>query len=69
MIILNRINSPKIKSMVENNLVLSNMINKTIEGLKSEFNILENPMDKYQYIIDIGKEKVKRIMISVQRLI
>ena len=33
------------------------MINKTIEGLKSEFNILENPMDKYQYIIDIGKEK------------
>ena len=47
----------KIKSMVENNLSLSNMINKTIEGLKSEFNILENPMDKYQYIIDIGKEK------------
>ena len=33
------------------------MVNRTIEDLKSEFKILENPMDKYQYIIDIGKEK------------
>ena len=33
------------------------MVNRTLEDLKSEFNILENPMDKYQYIIDIGKEK------------
>ncbi len=35
------------------------MANSTLEDLKSEFNILENPMDKYQYIIDIGKEKGK----------
>ncbi len=33
------------------------MVNRTLEDLKLEFNILENPMDKYQYIIDIGKEK------------
>ena len=36
---------------------MSSMVNRTLEDLKLEFNILENPMDKYQYIIDIGKEK------------
>jgi len=36
---------------------LSNSIHKRIEELKSEFDILDNPMDKYQYIIDLGKEK------------
>ena len=35
------------------------MISLKIENLKSEFNILDNPMDKYQYIIDLGKEKNK----------
>ena len=30
---------------------------KKIEELKSEFDILDNPMDKYQYIIDLGKAK------------
>jgi len=33
------------------------MINTKIEDLKSEFEILDNPMDKYQHIIDIGKNK------------
>jgi len=32
-------------------------INKKIEDLKSDFSILDNPMDKYQYIIDLGKNK------------
>jgi len=32
-------------------------MHKKIEELKSEFDILENPMDKYQYIIDLGKAK------------
>lgn len=36
---------------------MSNSIHKRIEELKSEFDILDNPMDKYQYIIDLGKEK------------
>tara|TARA_Y100000741_G_C18131877_1_gene509454 strand:- start:212 stop:607 length:396 start_codon:yes stop_codon:yes gene_type:complete len=35
-------------------------MNSSIEQLKSEFDILENPMDKYQYIIDLGKEKNTR---------
>ena len=34
-----------------------NLINIKIESLKSEFDMLDNPMDKYQYIIDLGKEK------------
>jgi len=32
-------------------------INTKLDILKSEFDILDNPMDKYQYIIDLGKEK------------
>ena len=28
-----------------------------IKDLKSEFEILDNPMDKYQHIIDLGKNK------------
>ena len=28
-----------------------------IKDLKSEFDILDNPMDKYQHIIDLGKSK------------
>tara|TARA_B100000902_G_C27287949_1_gene905447 strand:- start:94 stop:498 length:405 start_codon:yes stop_codon:yes gene_type:complete len=36
---------------------LNKSINNKIEELKTEFNILDNPMDKYQYIIDLGKEK------------
>ncbi len=28
-----------------------------IKDLKSEFDILDNPMDKYQHIIDLGKNK------------
>ena len=36
---------------------MNNSINIKIENLKSEFDILDNPMDKYQYIIDLGKEK------------
>jgi len=28
-----------------------------IKNLKSEFEILDNPMDKYQHIIDLGKNK------------
>ena len=36
---------------------MKNSIHKRIEELKSEFDILDNPMDKYQYIIDLGKEK------------
>ena len=35
------------------------MINTKIEHLKSEFNILDNPMEKYQHIIDLGKDKEK----------
>ena len=35
------------------------MISTKIERLKSEFNILDNPMDKYQHIIDLGKYKEK----------
>jgi len=35
------------------------MISSKIENLKSEFNVLDNPMDKYQYIIDLGKDKNK----------
>ena len=35
------------------------MISTKIEHLKSEFNILDNPMDKYQHIIDLGKDKEK----------
>ena len=34
-----------------------NSMNTKIEDLKSEFDILDNPMDKYQHIIDIGKNK------------
>ena len=34
-----------------------NLIHIKIESLKSEFDMLDNPMDKYQYIIDLGKEK------------
>ena len=36
---------------------MNNSINIKIENLKSEFDVLDNPMDKYQYIIDLGKEK------------
>ena len=36
---------------------MNNSINSKIEILKSEFEILNNPMDKYQYIIDLGKDK------------
>ena len=36
---------------------MNNSINSKIEILKSEFEILDNPMDKYQHIIDIGKNK------------
>ena len=36
---------------------MNNSINIKIENLKSEFNMLDNTMDKYQYIIDLGKEK------------
>ena len=36
---------------------MNNLVNSKIEFLKSEFEILDNPMDKYQYIIDLGKEK------------
>tara|TARA_Y100001970_G_scaffold282528_1_gene395524 strand:- start:141 stop:548 length:408 start_codon:yes stop_codon:yes gene_type:complete len=36
---------------------MNNSINIKIENLKSEFNMLDNAMDKYQYIIDLGKEK------------
>ena len=36
---------------------MNNSINSKIEILKSEFEILDNPMDKYQYIIDLGKDK------------
>jgi cysteine desulfuration protein SufE len=28
-----------------------------IQNLKSEFEMLDNPMDKYQHIIDLGKSK------------
>ena len=30
-----------------------------IKDLKSEFDILDNPMDKYQHIIDLGKSKAE----------
>jgi len=36
---------------------MNNLVNSKIEFLRSEFEILDNPMDKYQYIIDLGKEK------------
>ena len=36
---------------------MTDSINIKIEDLKSQFDILDNPMDKYQYIIDLGKEK------------
>ena len=36
---------------------MNNSINIKIENLKSEFDVLDNPMDKYQYIIDLGKDK------------
>ena len=36
---------------------MKDSINTKIDILKSEFDILDNPMDKYQYIIDLGKEK------------
>lgn len=36
---------------------MNKSINNKIEELKTEFSILDNPMDKYQYIIDLGKEK------------
>ena len=39
--------------------MINDTINNKIEILKSEFDILDNPMDKYQYIIDLGKEKEK----------
>ena len=32
-------------------------MNIKIQELKSEFEILDNPMDKYQHIIDLGKNK------------
>tara|TARA_Y100000996_G_scaffold411802_1_gene396622 strand:- start:64 stop:459 length:396 start_codon:yes stop_codon:yes gene_type:complete len=32
-------------------------VNTRIKELKSEFEILDNPMDKYQHIIDLGKNK------------
>ena len=34
-----------------------NSISKKIEDLKSDFSTLDNPMDKYEYIIDLGKDK------------
>ena len=34
-----------------------NSISKKIEDLKSDFATLDNPMDKYEYIIDLGKDK------------
>ena len=37
---------------------MKDSINTKIDILKSEFDILDNPMDKYQYIIDLGKEKI-----------
>ena len=30
-----------------------------IKDLKSEFDMLDNPMDKYQHIIDLGKSKAE----------
>ena len=36
---------------------MNNSINTKIENLKTEFDVLDNPMDKYQYIIDLGKDK------------
>ena len=30
-----------------------------VKDLKSEFDILDNPMDKYQHIIDLGKSKAE----------
>ena len=36
---------------------MNNSINAKIERLNSEFEILDNPMDKYQHIIDLGKDK------------
>tara|TARA_A100001037_G_scaffold297200_1_gene318838 strand:- start:354 stop:758 length:405 start_codon:yes stop_codon:yes gene_type:complete len=34
-----------------------NSISKKIEDLKFDFSTLDNPMDKYEYIIDLGKDK------------
>ena len=36
---------------------MTDSVNIKIEDLKSQFDILDNPMDKYQHIIDLGKEK------------
>ena len=36
---------------------MKDSIYKKIEDLKSDFTVLENPMDKYEYIIDLGKHK------------
>ena len=36
---------------------MTDSINIKIEDLKSEFDILDNPMNKYQHIIDLGKNK------------
>ena len=36
---------------------MNNSINIRIENLKSEFDIFDNPMDRYEYIIDLGKNK------------
>ena len=36
---------------------MNDSINIRIENLKSEFDIFDNPMDRYEYIIDLGKNK------------
>ena len=45
---------------------MNNSINAKIERLNSEFEILDNPMDKYQHIIDLGKDK-KTISLDIRR--
>ena len=45
---------------------MNNSINTKIENLNSEFEILDNPMDKYQHIIDLGKDK-KTISLDIRR--
>ena len=45
---------------------MNNSINTKIENLNSEFEILDNPMDKYQHIIDLGKDK-KTISLDIRQ--
>ena len=45
---------------------MNNSINAKIERLNSEFEILDNPMDKYQHIIDLGKDK-KTISVDIRQ--